>query len=222
MGFIIIYTKSSFEIFIKNVAKHILIITLINSIVLTRSLHITSILKQKKLEPFKDEKYELIYVGPLSKTAKYLKLFSISSLILTFSLSPLIFVIDGGLSPMVRSILFGGAILTSGLSTALIHWCIHPYLTRAWVNKQTLEKGELIGNTQLLFENITIMGKFNYNLIEAGKLGSNSRLFTTHKSNGHLYYIHPEIAESNQTMSQLLNLSSGKLEALKYSQNQLK
>ncbi|KAJ9087522.1 hypothetical protein DSO57_1032492 [Entomophthora muscae] len=192
------------------------------------------------------EKYQLIYAGPLAKTAKYLKVFSISSLVATFSLTPLIFVIDSGLSSTARLILFIASIATSSTSTALIHWCIHPYVTRAWVNSETLKDDKYSQNilgqsepnkivekdTEFCFESLNLLGKLGYNHTRAGELKPSSRLFTSHKfspaaglpvvgsKSSHItpqpfYYLQTDLAERNAVANQLLNLTTGKLDALR-------
>lgn len=179
--------------------------------------------------------FQQVYLGPLAKTAKYLKLFSISSLVVTCSLSPLIFFIDAGLSTVVRTILFGAALGTSGLSTALIHWCIHPYTTRCWVDTNTLKKETFSNNdtlassnplslvdkdTKFCIENLNLLGKYSYSQVTSRDLEPSTRLFTTHKFSTAdgvkgMSYFHLDVAERNPILNQLFNLSSGKLDALR-------
>ncbi|ETW74834.1 hypothetical protein HETIRDRAFT_412753 [Heterobasidion irregulare TC 32-1] len=75
------------------------------------------------------ESLALIYQGPLAPTFKRLKIFSLSSLTLSFLLSPFIFIIESGLPLSARAALAGIAIGTSGVSTALVSWCGQPYVT---------------------------------------------------------------------------------------------
>ncbi|THH13669.1 hypothetical protein EW146_g6578 [Bondarzewia mesenterica] len=64
----------------------------------------------------------IIYRGPLASTFKRLKIFSLSSLTLSFALSPFIFIIESGLPLSARAALAGIALGTSGVSTALVSW----------------------------------------------------------------------------------------------------
>jgi len=71
----------------------------------------------------------LIYVGPLTQTFRRLKIFSLSSLALASSLSPLIFIVESSLPSTARVALATTALATSGVSTALVAWCGRPYVT---------------------------------------------------------------------------------------------
>ncbi|KAG9036524.1 hypothetical protein FRB95_008579 [Tulasnella sp. JGI-2019a] len=68
------------------------------------------------------------YVGPLSKTFRSLKTFSLSSLALCTSVSPFIYLMDSNLSHSARLGLIVFALSTSSLSTALIGWISSPYV----------------------------------------------------------------------------------------------
>ncbi|KAF8305927.1 hypothetical protein DL93DRAFT_2089146 [Clavulina sp. PMI_390] len=69
-------------------------------------------------------------MGPLANTFKNLKLFSLSSLGLITSLSPVLFIIDApGIPTSARAAMAATAMLTSGASTALVGWCGAPYVS---------------------------------------------------------------------------------------------
>ena len=72
------------------------------------------------------------YYGPLTNTFRRLKVFSLSSLALTVSLTPFIFMIETASSlPLSgRFALAGVAVATSGVSTGLVAWAGKPYVTR--------------------------------------------------------------------------------------------
>ncbi|KAJ1978531.1 hypothetical protein H4R35_001872 [Dimargaris xerosporica] len=70
-----------------------------------------------------------IYHGPLAKTGKYLKRFSVTSLVGTCVLAPLILIVDSGLAMDVRVALATTAAATSGLSTGLVYWALKPYVS---------------------------------------------------------------------------------------------
>jgi len=71
----------------------------------------------------------LIYVGPLTRTFRRLKIFSLSSLALASALSPFIFIVESSLPFTARAALATAALGTSGVSTALVAWCGRPYVT---------------------------------------------------------------------------------------------
>ncbi|KAK9667443.1 hypothetical protein K7432_017860 [Basidiobolus ranarum] len=83
-----------------------------------------------------EENERQLYVGPLANTAKYLKVFSVSSLALTFAVCPAVYLIDAPISFGMRSILVGAAIATSTISTGLVHWCLSPYVTKITVSEE--------------------------------------------------------------------------------------
>ena len=78
--------------------------------------------------PPKDRDEE-IYYGPLTPTFRRLKVFSISSLALSSTFVPFIFLIESQLPLSARIALATTALATSGASTALIAWCGSPYVT---------------------------------------------------------------------------------------------
>ncbi|KAH9944574.1 hypothetical protein B0H21DRAFT_665655, partial [Amylocystis lapponica] len=71
------------------------------------------------------------YHGPLATTFRRLKIFSLSSLTLTFALTPFIFIMEttSALPLAGRCSLAAIALATSGVSTALVAWCGKPYVT---------------------------------------------------------------------------------------------
>ena len=86
------------------------------------------------------------YQGPLTKTFRRLKIFSLSSLTLSAALAPFIFVIEASGIPLsARFALAGVAITTSGVSTALVAWCGSPYVTTL----QRVEKDHALQMTTL-------------------------------------------------------------------------
>lgn len=77
-----------------------------------------------------DDVYGKLYVGPLGTTFRRLKIFSLSSLMLSTTLAPFIFVIESNLPPTARLVLASIAILTSATSTGLVAWVGKPYVTQ--------------------------------------------------------------------------------------------
>ncbi|KAI0776249.1 hypothetical protein BD413DRAFT_527706 [Trametes elegans] len=74
---------------------------------------------------------EEVYYGPLATTFRRLKILSLSSLTLTFALTPFIFVLETTSSVPLsgRAALAAIAMATSSVSTALVAWCGRPYVT---------------------------------------------------------------------------------------------
>lgn len=69
-----------------------------------------------------------IYVGPLGKAFKRLKIFSFTSLGLATIVSPLIIFVESSLPTSARFILAFSALGTSGISSAIISWIAKPYV----------------------------------------------------------------------------------------------
>lgn len=72
-----------------------------------------------------------VYHGPLSDTFRRLKIFSLSSLTLSFIFTPFLFIVESNASlPLIaRFALAGIALSTRGISTFLVAWCGRPYVT---------------------------------------------------------------------------------------------
>ncbi|KAF9012549.1 hypothetical protein BDQ17DRAFT_1344140 [Cyathus striatus] len=69
------------------------------------------------------------YLGPLAPTFRRLKVFSLASLSLSFTLAPFMFLIESNLPLSARFALASIAIGSSGISTAMVGWCGKPYVT---------------------------------------------------------------------------------------------
>lgn len=70
----------------------------------------------------------VLYEGPLSTTFRRLKMFSLSSLSLSFAMAPIILTVTSTLPTQARIALAGTAVLTSGISTAMVAWAGRPYV----------------------------------------------------------------------------------------------
>ncbi|KAJ1984325.1 hypothetical protein H4R33_004418 [Dimargaris cristalligena] len=135
---------------------------------------------------------KVIYQGPLAKTAKYLKRFSMTSLTATFVLAPLIMTIDSGLAPEIRTVLASSAIATSGVSTALIHWAMHPYITKLTAISSdtdqtvaspttTTARMTITPETTLRMESLDFFGRTKLQAVRVKDLARSQRVFTVWK-----------------------------------------
>jgi hypothetical protein len=77
-----------------------------------------------------EDVYSKVYLGPLDSTFRRLKIFSLTSLSLSATLAPFMFVIESNLPMTARLSLATIALTTSGASTALVSWCGKPYVTK--------------------------------------------------------------------------------------------
>jgi hypothetical protein len=71
-----------------------------------------------------------IYNGPLAITLRRLKVFTLSSLSLSFGFTPFLFVVESTLPMTARAALAGAAMVTTSISTALVAWGTRPYVIR--------------------------------------------------------------------------------------------
>ena len=78
--------------------------------------------------PSPSTSYTSIYTGPLTRTFRNLKLFSLSSLAMATSLTPFMFIIESSLPFGARCALAATAVTTSGISTMLVGWAGSPYV----------------------------------------------------------------------------------------------
>jgi hypothetical protein len=69
------------------------------------------------------------YTGPLARTFRSLKLFSLSSLALSTAMAPIFFLIESPMPTAARAALAFGALGTSAFSTALVGWLGGPYVS---------------------------------------------------------------------------------------------
>ncbi|KAI9227511.1 MAG: hypothetical protein DHS80DRAFT_1999, partial [Piptocephalis tieghemiana] len=145
-----------------------------------------------------------IYMGPLAKTARYLKVFSVSSLSLTIGALPLIFLVDAELSMAFRMALAGGALFTSASSTFLIYYAMHPYVLRISLPEvsppKASEKADdyqavpLTPDTQLAITTLTFWAKPMVTYLPIKALRPSSRVFTSWKASG------PQLGQSGKPL----------------------
>ncbi|KAG8932789.1 hypothetical protein FRC02_000558 [Tulasnella sp. 418] len=88
---------------------------------------------------------EPFYQGPLARTFRSLKVFSLSSLGLCISVSPFLYLIDAAMTTSARTGLIIFAVTTSSFSTSLVGWIGSPYVT--WMRR--LEEGSTVPNSTL-------------------------------------------------------------------------
>ncbi|KAG9312196.1 hypothetical protein JVU11DRAFT_7494 [Chiua virens] len=82
------------------------------------------------------------YRGPLTQTFRRLKIFSLASLGLTFTMTPFLFIVESSLPTSARIFLTATAVSTSGISTVLVGWCGAPYVVNLRRLKAQGDSGE--------------------------------------------------------------------------------
>ncbi|RKP12268.1 hypothetical protein BJ684DRAFT_21178 [Piptocephalis cylindrospora] len=161
----------------------------------------------------------MIYMGPLAKTARYLKVFSVSSLSLTFGALPLIFFVDAELTMAFRTALAGAALFTSASSTFLIHYAMHPYVLRislpdAAPPSASDDAGEyqavsITPNTQLAVTTLSFWAKPIMTRLAVKDIHPSSRVFSSWRTSsvqgrtGKPLFVHPGLSQTPE-MNQLV------------------
>jgi hypothetical protein len=115
----------------------------------------------KKLESSISKETEYIYHGPLTTTFRRLKIFSLTSLGLSVTLAPFMFILESSLPLIARLSLISIALGLTSLSTALISWCAKPYVNtlRRSYNKGGAEEIEMTTLNLFLQPRITKVSK---------------------------------------------------------------
>lgn len=96
---------------------------------------------------------EYVYNGPLAKTFRRLKIFSLTSFSLSIIMTPFLFVLEttSGLPVIARVALASIALSTSGVSTALVGWCGSPYVsTLRWLPATDAQQQPAVNATEVV------------------------------------------------------------------------
>ncbi|KAI9599473.1 hypothetical protein BDF19DRAFT_342787, partial [Syncephalis fuscata] len=125
-----------------------------------------------------------IYIGHLARTARFLKLFSVSSLGITLIGVPFIFMLKSGMTTEFRTALASAALFTSISSTSIIHFALAPYVTQITLpgvsTEAVPEATETItANTDLSIDTLTFFGQPRRTNIKAGDLLPSARVFSS-------------------------------------------
>lgn len=111
-----------------------------------------------------------LYHGPLAKTYRNLKIFSLTSLGLAASMTPFFFIVESTLPLSARVGLAGVVMGTGGISTALVGWCGSPYVSALRkVGDGDLEAVEMETTTLLLKRRFTTVYDWKWFLRESGR-----------------------------------------------------
>ncbi|CAI2178870.1 4879_t:CDS:10, partial [Funneliformis geosporum] len=177
------------------------------------------------------------YSGPLSGTAKKLKVFSVASLIITIMISPIIMIVDAPMGLGARAFLLVTTLSTSAISTGLIHLCLSPYVRNIYYKPSTLtnpstseiSSSQITPETFITIETLTLFCRSNFTTLPVKSLEPSFRFFTTWKVNKlyenelkamtrkgkqlkpkEFFYIHNELCE-NKVMREPSKLFFGTL-----------
>jgi hypothetical protein len=157
----------------------------------------------------------LIYLGPLARTARFLKLFSVSSLGIAIVATPFIFLVKSGMTFEFRSALAGAALFTSMSSTALIHFCLSPYVTQITLPGESNDMppdyvAPITTDTELTLETMTFFAKPRYTRLRVRDLMPSTRIFSSWRTiAGQELHIQPEAVQTEE-MQRLIELVQSK------------
>ncbi|KAI9091146.1 hypothetical protein DFS34DRAFT_688737 [Phlyctochytrium arcticum] len=134
---------------------------------------------------------KVLYHGPMTKTLVTLKRVSVATLFLSTLLVPLS-AMAGTLNPTVLATMLGAALITSGGSTALIQYCVSPYVTRIIIPPSPSNSSASTGLTpstrstagssteesSIILETLNFFGNRRYTVAPISKLSpSSARMF---------------------------------------------
>ena len=153
----------------------------------------------------------VVYVGPLHKTTRLLKRFSVGSFGLAIAAVPFLMTIDAAVGPEMRMALASTAILTSGGSTAMVYYAMNPYITRITLpgleNPATTEyeAARIDENTILNVQSWSFLGRPKSTLVMLKELRKTQRPFATWRDGkGRPWYVHKEVVQTPE-MQQILD-----------------
>ena len=159
-------------------------------------MHTTQSSFSTATEPPSD--YKLVYRGPLSTSIKLLKIFSMTSSITVLLGSPVLIFLGNPGIPMVSRIAISSIVCTFGvLTTFMLWWFTKSYVSRMWYSDKDQK---IVVNTFSLFAR-TIRNEFF--LKDAGP-PANISSFATFKASDKHYFLHTEVFEDKQLLSNIL------------------
>ncbi|KAJ3274271.1 hypothetical protein HK104_004138 [Borealophlyctis nickersoniae] len=118
---------------------------------------------------------KVVYNGPLTRPLVYLKRVSATTFALSIFATPLLSLVEIA-HPVAVAVTFTAALLTSGLSTALVQYCVNPYVTRIHIPPSTTSTPA----KNVTLETITFLGNSHYTTLPpAALVPSTGRHFAT-------------------------------------------
>lgn len=140
----------------------------------------------------------LVYSGPLAKSVKAIKLFSITTAVCAVSFCPIFIYFGNPATPIIARIALSALVTTVGLSTTFIlHWFIKSYVTKLYYNR----------STQIAtIETLSIFGRKLSSQFHVSKAAppNDVSAFSTFQANGKHFFLHTEIFEDPELLKQLL------------------
>ncbi|KAJ3167058.1 hypothetical protein HDU88_002395 [Geranomyces variabilis] len=111
----------------------------------------------------------VVYEGPLAKTLIYLKRVSATTFGLSTFAAPLLTVAEYSNLAVVGTMM-GAAVLTSGLSTALVQYCVNPYVTRIILPTPPADETAPLEAEHAVLQTLTFFGNPRYTAVRTADL----------------------------------------------------
>lgn len=152
-----------------------------------------SVIQRRNLQIDSDDR--LIYEGPLSKTVKYAKRFSLTTCAVSLIGCPFLVMYGKASVPFVGKLALAATVLLMGTTTTFIlHWFTRVYVHRMWYNPQ---KKSFAVETM----NVFARRKMSYFPIEHVDYPISETAFSTFSAQGKNFFLHMELKEAELVMS---------------------
>eukprot|EP00794_Sanderia_malayensis_P019161 gene19161-21081_t len=156
----------------------------------TCSSNANLILKRQLHEDFK-----LVYEGPLSRTVKYVKTFSLATCVASVLGCPVLVMFGKESVPFVGKIALAATVLMMGTTTTFIlHWFTRVYVHRMFYNPH--ENTFAVETMNLLAQK-----KMTHIPVEHVEYPISEKAFCTFKAGGKDYFLHMELREAELVMN---------------------
>ncbi|XP_011409908.1 PREDICTED: uncharacterized protein C1834.10c-like [Amphimedon queenslandica] len=128
-----------------------------------------------------------VYVGPLSKPIRLLKIFSMTTAALTVSLSPVLVYFGNPATPLVARVAMSTIVLMAGVSTTLLlHWFVKSYITRMYYDR---------GSGQVRAFTFDMIGREKESIFHVSETAPPTKAtsLSTFQAKDRVYYLHANI-----------------------------
>ena len=153
-----------------------------------------------------DNDFRLIYEGPLSKKIRAIKLFSMSTSILSLVCAPVLVFSSNAETSILLKAFLASTVLTLGLSTTFfLHW-----LTRVYVHKMFFHphSGTFAVETYNFF-GITTRRRFSVADVRIPEVES---VFSTFHAHNIRYFLHTDLKEADQILNYVKNFNAEEMQ----------
>ncbi|XP_004207188.1 uncharacterized protein LOC101237803 [Hydra vulgaris] len=141
-----------------------------------------------------DSDFRLVYEGPLSKKIKLIKLFSMSTSVLSLICAPVLVLSNKSEATVFLKVFLASTVVTIGLSTTfLLHW-----LTRVYVHKMFFHPESATFAVETFnFFGMTTRRRFSVSEFRIPEVES---AFSTFEANNKKYFLHTDLNEVDQIL----------------------